>query len=645
MSGGLPSLLLLVVLVLLVGPILGIAAFAKVRRLEESQRTRSTGSLESLTQRVYALERALAKRTSAVAPPPAPPVPLPKPIPLPQTESVAPPSALPPILATPAPVAPRPMASPIFTPAAPLPKSANSAREAELESLVAGHWFLYAGMLAILFAVTFFIKYAFDNHWVGPQGRIAIGIAIGAALVVSSYLLLQRKYRYFSEGIAALGAAVLYLSLWAGWHYYQLFSQNVAFAFMIVVTAAMAIIAIGRDSERIALLAALGGLLTPTLLSTGHDQELVLFGYLAILDAGLLAIAWRRRWRWVAGLQFAATWIYFWGWYSDFYAAERLVLTASFATLFFLFLVAIPVLRSRTAGSLFAEEAVFVPLNALLYLLALYEMLWPDDRWSLTLAVLALAALHLVFLRLLPVSGAGRTARMLFAGVALTCATLAVPIRLDGKWITMALAIEGALLIWSGFSAPLFGLRAAGLLLFAIIATRLVLFPIPAPRAFWNPRFATFAIAVACFAFAVFQQRQSSIMLTDGEASVFDILAVAVNVYAIAALSLETWTFVGRMPQLGIDRWVAQELALSLVWTLYAIALLAFGILRKLPMLRWQGLVLMAVVVGKVFFFDLSSLDKFYRVVSFLVLGMALLVVSFYYQKNRPRGAREGPGA
>ena len=84
----------------------------------------------------------------------------------------------------------------------------------------------YVGIVALLFAVTFFLKYAFDNNWIGRNGRVAIGMIAGAALIPWSDRLLRKGYRYFSEGIAGLGAAILYLTLWASWHYYQVFSPS-----------------------------------------------------------------------------------------------------------------------------------------------------------------------------------------------------------------------------------------------------------------------------------------------------------------------------------------------------------------------------------------------------------------------------------
>jgi uncharacterized membrane protein len=88
------------------------------------------------------------------------------------------------------------------------------------------------------------------------------------------------------------------------------------------------------------------------------------------------------------------------------------------------------------------------------------------------------------------------------------------------------------------------------------------------------------------------------------------------------------------MPSLGIDRGHAQELALSMLWLVYALGLLGAGLWKKSEAMRWQALVLLGVVIVKVFLFDLSFLEKFYRIVSFFLLGLALLLISFYYQRQ-----------
>ncbi len=465
----------------------------------------------------------------------------------------------------------------------------NRTTNTNVEALIAGRWLHYVGILAVLFAVAFFLKYAFENNWIGPRGRVGIGLLIGSALFPWSHRLLERGYQYFSEGIAGLGAAVLYLSLWAGWHYYEVFSQSAAFALMIVVTIATATVSVGRNSERIAVLALIGGVLTPQLVSTGENHEVVLFSYLIVLGAAMLAIARVRDWKTLPPIQFLSTLVYFWGWYSDFYRDDELLVTM--------------------------------------------------HRWGLTLAVVMLAAGHLAVERALPEKkgASSRIVRVLFAGLALTFVTLAIPIRLDGRWITIAWAIEGMLLICSGLRIQLSALRTGGFVLFATAAGRLALIPIPATQFLWNARFATFAVVVACFTAAYAFMKNSGVTLDATESTMFAVLGVVANVYALVAFSLEVWDVFGRMRSLDIDRGLAQQLVLSTLWLLYALGLMVAGIQRKSASVRWQALALLAVVIVKVFLFDLSSLDRFYRIMSFLLLGVVLLLISFFYQR-RPVG-------
>lgn len=626
MESAAPLFILLGLFLVVVVPILAITAFVRVQRLENK-----SVPDHLLVSRIHAVEERLERlekksSDSATAPKPA-------------TDA-----------RDSAPLRPAPPAAPPHAPVVRPPTFAQVdagpvrlAEHADVEALIAGRWLHYVGILAVLFGVSFFLKYAFENNWIGPRGRVGIGLLIGSALFPFSHRLLERGYRYFSEGIAGLGAAVLYLSLWAGWHYYQVFSQSTAFVLMIVVTIATTVVAVGRNSERIAILALIGGAVTPQLVSTGENHEVVLFSYLLVLGGAMLGLARMRDWKTLPPIQFMSTLVYFWGWYSDFYRSDELLTTVFFATLFFALFAALPVVRSHREGELSTLELGIVLVNALAYLVALRTMLWPAHRWALTIVVVTLAAAHLGVERALPDKNtkSSQIVRVLFAGLALTFVTLAIPIRLDGKWITIAWAIEGAILIWSGFRIPLFALRAAGFFLFAIAAGRLALIPIPAARFLWNARFAAFAVAVACFAAARVSAKKSSLTLDATESLLFGGLGIAANVYAIAALSLEIWDVFGRMSTLGIDRSLAQELALSTLWLLYALTLLILGVWKKSTAVRWQSLGLLGIVIIKVFLFDLSFLDRFYRIMSFLLLGVALLLISFYYQRRLPARQNE----
>ena len=158
------------------------------------------------------------------------------------------------------------------------PRAASPvARETNLESRIGSHWLNRIGIAAVLIGVSYFLKFAFDNNWIGPAGRVSIGLLAGIAVVVWSERFRSRGYTIFSYSLKAVGIGVLYLSLWAAFHVYSLIPSGVAFLAMLIVTAATATLAITQDAQVLAVFALTGGFSTPVLLSTGQNKELQLF--------------------------------------------------------------------------------------------------------------------------------------------------------------------------------------------------------------------------------------------------------------------------------------------------------------------------------------------------------------------------------
>ncbi len=61
---------------------------------------------------------------------------------------------------------------------------------------------------------------------------------------------------------------------------------------------------------------------------------------------------------------------------------------------------------------------------------------------------------------------------------------------------------------------------------------------------------------------------------------------------------------------------------------------MAIGFWKRSAFVRWQSLVLIAVTIVKVFVYDVSALEKGYRILSFIALGAVLLAISFIYQRD-----------
>jgi uncharacterized membrane protein len=620
-------LLALVALIwLVVGPILGMVAFVKARRLEQTVAAleRRLGSLPPAGAPVDVPHAATVRTPAASVPAlPAPePVPVVEPVPVPRTPAVA---------ATPAPAAPAARLDPV-------PTTVTLPTGFDWENLIAGRWLNRIGLTAVAIGVAYFLKHAIDNDWIGPQGQVALGLLSGTALLAWAPWFVRKGLVYFAEGLTGLGAAILYLSLWAAGNYYGFLSPAATFAAMAVVTAAMLAIAVGRDSQRIAVMAMLGGFLTPALVSTGRDAQVELFTYLALLNLALLVLAWQRNWRVLELPAFVMTELYFLAWYDRFYTSARLTSTAGFAALFFVQFSSLTTIRSRRTGTLYPEQALLSVVNTFIFLLVLRELLWPGHRWALAASTLALAVFYLASARAVSSSGAGTPhARMLFAGLSLTCVTLAIPMALDGSAITIAWSVEAAVLVWTGFAAGLRYLRAAGLLLFAMVAMRLVMFPIHATVFLWNARFAIAIVTAAAAGVALACAWKWREQLSKDERPAFAALAVGINVLLISTLTAEVVLYyhpVSSFETFDRESQLAESLAVSLLWTAYASLLLTLGIRFSSALLRWQALVLFAIVTIKVFVADLSFLRGFYRIISSIALGVVLIVISYLYQRR-----------
>jgi uncharacterized membrane protein len=141
---------------------------------------------------------------------------------------------------------------------------------------------------------------------------------------------------------------------------------------------------------------------------------------------------------------------------------------------------------------------------------------------------------------------------------------------------------------------------------------------------------------------------------------------VVLNVLALVALSREIADYYSRQmdaarPTYHAGRYtpynhaydyntrsiqIAEDFTYSALWMAYGAMLMIVGFWRRSSFVRWQALVLIAFTIVKVFVYDVSELDRGYRIVSFIVLGILLLAISFVYQRDwlQLSGARKKAG-
>ena len=375
----------------------------------------------------------------------------------------------------------------------------------DLETRIGSQWLNRIGIFAVLIGVSYFLKFAFDNNWIGPTGRVVVGLLAGVVIVVWSERFRSRGYRLFSYSLKAIGVGILYLSLWAAFQVYALIPSGVAFAMMLAVTIATAVMAWTQDAEILAAFALIGGFTTPLLLSSGQNREVALFSYVAMLDLGALALVILKPWRRLLILSYAGTLALYIGWYLSFYDDTQLQLTVGFATLFFAIFAAAPLLARQgdSKGRLSESVPLFIALvNATGYFLQIYFMYEAVNSRDTAWFALALAALYVFLSRRTRARAsspeAARTVDLLHLALAIGFITVAIPIRLDAHWITIGWFVETAVLLWVAdkVHSELLNVFAVGALVLGV-GRLLMIDNFHVDRTILNARMATYAVAIA----------------------------------------------------------------------------------------------------------------------------------------------------
>jgi uncharacterized membrane protein len=535
------------------------------------------------------------------------------------------------------------------------PASVSQKNQVSLESRIGSQWFNRIGILAVLIGMAWFLKLAIDNHWIGPLGRVLVGLIAGVGLIVWSERFRSRGYSGFSYSLKALGSGVLYLSLWAAFSLFHLIPAAVAFAAMIVVTAFNGFMSWSHDSELLALYAIAGGLSIPVLVSTGENSEVTLFSYLLLLDIAVLVLVALRPWSRLLFGAFTGTVLFVFGWWVAFYSHAQAGRTAFFVGCFFVIFALAPRLvrvNLEDAARISGWDnlaLVLLPIsNAALGFFAFYNIFDSSgSSWAGPWIAVGFAAFYLLLLRL-PAQGRLHQSPAILSALHLTAAvvflSIAIPLKAHGRWLTIGWLTEGTALLW--FSRRINSLLLRGLAVICLLlglAALVVVNPPASTMPLLNERFATYCVGIAAFTFAfVIARKEQRSQPEEGELPWHTIAAVAVlvvNALALLAIGWEIHSFwwfrqwQGNWRLMHDYRMYAQ-FTYSAFFMAFGAILLSVGFWRRSPYLRWQALLLLAVAIGKVFLVDVSELSQGYRILSFIGLGALLLGVSFVYQRD-----------
>ncbi len=329
-------------------------------------------------------------------------------------------------------------------------------RHPDMEKFIGENLVSKIGIAILVLAIGFFVKYAIDQNWIGPVGRVSIGLLCGGILIGFAHKM-RNSYKNFSSVFAGGGIAVFYFTITLAHHQFHLFGDNgqtIAFVIMLVITSFAVTLSILYDKQELAIIALLGGFIAPFLVSNGSGNYVSLFVYLLILNSGLLVISYNKSWRLLNLLSFIFTVILFGSWLIKLpYETPMKTYTNGFifAAIFYILYFAINVAYNVSEKKKFLTSDFSILLaNTTLFfgagIFCLYKMDAQSYRgtFSICMAIFNLGASYFLFRK----QKMDKNVLYLLIGITLTFISITAPLQLHGNYITIFWASEAVLLFW-----------------------------------------------------------------------------------------------------------------------------------------------------------------------------------------------------
>jgi len=433
----------------------------------------------------------------------------------------------------------------------------SSKPETDLEKFIGENLLSKIGITVLVLGISFFVKYAIDQNWIKEAGRVIIGLIAGGILIGIAHRI-RNSYRSFSSVLMGGGLTVFYFTIAFAFHQYHLISQTAGFIIMVIITAFAVVLSLYYDRMELAILATIGGFITPFLVSTGQENYTALFIYLCILNSGLMVLAWFKRWPSINIIALFFTTIIYGSWlvkkmWLDYPVVVPYKDAMFFGSLFYLQFVTMNIVNNIRQKKIFNafDFIVVLSINFLFYLAAMFMLsYWKNGNYN------GLFTASLGIFNLLLVLGFKQKKTIdpnflsLLTGLAITFISLTAPVQFKGNHVTLFWAAETVILFWLFQKTRTIQLKVASLILAVLMLVSVgttwiqvyfsdhQLIPILLNKGFST----TFAVAVSLFIYykLMYKEADTFYLKTLRNQSIRDLIlgAFVITLYLSGALEI-----------------------------------------------------------------------------------------------------------
>ena len=330
----------------------------------------------------------------------------------------------------------------------------HAVTKSDLEKFIGENLINKIGIAILIIGVGIGAKYTIENDLISPLTRIILGYLVGSGLLGLG-MKLKTKYENFSAVLVSGAMTIFYFITYAAFSFYDLIPQIVAFMLMVIFTIFTVIAALKYNKQVIAHIGLVGAYAVPFLLSTDPGNAAILFSYTAIINIGILFIAFTKYWKPLYYVSFGLTWLIYTSWFAFSYETTEhfsmaWIFLAAFFAIFYTIFLAYKLLQKEKFDIV---DILLLLINSFIFYGIGYALLEDNEIGNKYLGLFTLgnALIHLVVsVVIYRQKLADRNLFYLIAGLVLVFITIAIPVQLNGSWVTLLWVGEAALLFWIG---------------------------------------------------------------------------------------------------------------------------------------------------------------------------------------------------
>ncbi|MEI8073998.1 MAG: DUF2339 domain-containing protein [Bacteroidota bacterium] len=326
--------------------------------------------------------------------------------------------------------------------------------KSDLEKFIGENLINKIGIAITIIGVAIGVNYSIEHDLISPAFRIILGYLLGAGLLGFGYKL-KEKYNAFSAVLTSGAIAIFYFISFAAYDFYHLMPQPLAFLLMVLFTVYGVYTAIWYNLQIIALIGLVGAYAVPFLIGNESSDAFILFGYNAIINIGILVIAFKKYWKVLSNASFFVTWLIYVSWQLDSYHDQsNFLIYFGFVTFYFLLFYSMLISYKLFKHEKFRREDIVILLvNTFIYYYFAYKLIDQkvEAKSLLGLFTICVALVHFYIATIVKKEKeADQNLYYLLMGLFLTFVTISIPVQFHAHWVTLFWIGECAVLFWIG---------------------------------------------------------------------------------------------------------------------------------------------------------------------------------------------------